>query len=55
MKFLSGFMFGAGFGAAAVNATIVPHGHNQGFFVGAILVFAGGLLLTADSLCRQQR
>ena len=44
MKFLSGFMFGGGFGAAAVNLTIVPYGHNQGFFVGAAMIIAGGVI-----------
>lgn len=49
MKFLSGFMIGSGLGAAAVNLTIVPHGHNQGFFVGAVFVAVGGILLSVES------
>lgn len=44
MKFFSGFMIGGGLGAAAVNLTLVPHGYDQGFFVGAVLVFLGAVL-----------
>jgi len=48
MKFISGFLIGGGLGATIVNWTLVPHGYNQGIFVGAVCIFVGGLVLSVD-------
>lgn len=45
MKSIAMFLGGAGLGAAAVNSTLVPHGENRGYFVGAGLMFVAAIIL----------
>lgn len=42
MKYVLGFMYGSGFGAACVNATLVPSGENRGYFAAAALIVVAG-------------
>lgn len=50
MKFISGLLVGAGIGAATVNLTLVPHGHNQGLFFGAVSILIGVVIHAINQL-----